>query len=179
MTRQELYDLVWSAPMSVVAKKIGISDKSIATRCQRHRVPTPSRGYWTQAAANRAGPRPPLEGDAGEAILIERPPAASRTVRANSSADQVHAGASWPFVDSSAGTASAMPSPDMPLLSVLAGELQVHGAMTALVDRVASRALSMSPERARLLLDWVTAVREELERSHPAARLMQALQQRC
>lgn len=81
MTRQELYDLVWSAPMRAVAEQLGISDKSVAKRCQTHGVPSPPRGYWTQAAANRVGVRPPLEGDGGKLIPTTKDLAAARDTK--------------------------------------------------------------------------------------------------
>jgi hypothetical protein len=34
-TRQELFDLVWSAPTRTVAKNLGISDVGLAKACRR------------------------------------------------------------------------------------------------------------------------------------------------
>lgn len=53
LTRRELYDLVWSAPMDQVAPRLGISDHLLARICGRHRVPTPPRGYWANMAAGK------------------------------------------------------------------------------------------------------------------------------
>lgn len=47
-TRQELYDLVWSEPVSKVAPRYGISDVSFSKACARARVPLPPRGYWAK-----------------------------------------------------------------------------------------------------------------------------------
>jgi chromosome segregation and condensation protein ScpB len=38
LTREELYDLVWSTPMTKVADGLGISDRGLAKICARHRV---------------------------------------------------------------------------------------------------------------------------------------------
>jgi hypothetical protein len=46
LTREQLYDLVWSEPMSVLAPKFGISDVALKKTCKKLRVPTPGRGYW-------------------------------------------------------------------------------------------------------------------------------------
>jgi hypothetical protein len=54
ITREELYDLVWSEPMSSVAKRYRISDRGLAKVCERLKVPRPGRGYW---AKKRAGHR--------------------------------------------------------------------------------------------------------------------------
>jgi len=53
LTRQELYDLVWSTPMTKLAESFGISDVGLAKICDRHRVPTPPRGYWAKKEAGQ------------------------------------------------------------------------------------------------------------------------------
>jgi hypothetical protein len=40
-TRQELFDLVWSAPTRAVAKQLGISDVGLAKACRRPILPFP------------------------------------------------------------------------------------------------------------------------------------------
>lgn len=45
LTRQELYDLVLFTLMTKLAESFGISDVGLAEICDRHRVPTPPRGY--------------------------------------------------------------------------------------------------------------------------------------
>lgn len=52
-TRRELFDLVWSKPMQKIAEELGISDRGLAKICLRHRVPSPSRGYWARVAAGQ------------------------------------------------------------------------------------------------------------------------------
>ena len=37
LTRQSLYELVWSKPMTTLAKEFGISDVALAKRCYRYR----------------------------------------------------------------------------------------------------------------------------------------------
>jgi hypothetical protein len=59
-TRQELYDLVWSEPMEKVAPRFGIAGRGLAKACARANVPVPSRGYWAQREAGKAGPPTPL-----------------------------------------------------------------------------------------------------------------------
>jgi hypothetical protein len=53
LTRQELYDLVWSTPMSKLAENFGISDVGLSKICDRHRVPAPPRGYWAKKEAGK------------------------------------------------------------------------------------------------------------------------------
>jgi hypothetical protein len=54
VTREDLYELVWSEPLSVIARRTTISDVGLAKICRRLRVPVPGRGYW---ARNRGGQR--------------------------------------------------------------------------------------------------------------------------
>lgn len=60
LTRRELYDLVWSKPVQKAAAELGISDRGLAKICSRHRVPSPSRGYWARVAAGQRFKLPPF-----------------------------------------------------------------------------------------------------------------------
>jgi len=51
LNRKELYELVWSKPMVVLAKEYGFSDNGFAKICRRHQIPIPPRGYWAKKAA--------------------------------------------------------------------------------------------------------------------------------
>lgn len=41
LTREDLYELAWSKPISELAKDFGISDVGLAKRCKRLGIPTP------------------------------------------------------------------------------------------------------------------------------------------
>ena len=60
MTRQDLYDLVWSMPMTHAAKKFGISDFALAKNCRGANVPVPERGYWARKQAGKRVSQIPL-----------------------------------------------------------------------------------------------------------------------
>lgn len=60
LSRQELYELVWSKPVTELAQEIGLSDVAIAKRCRQVQVPVPPRGYWARVAAGQTPKRPPL-----------------------------------------------------------------------------------------------------------------------
>lgn len=60
LTRQQLYDLVWSKPVRDVAKDFGMSDVALAKRCRAVRVPIPPRGYWAKVAAGKTPRKTPL-----------------------------------------------------------------------------------------------------------------------
>ena len=52
-SRQELFDRVWSTPLLVLAKEIGISDVALGKACRRARLPLPGRGYWAKPEQRR------------------------------------------------------------------------------------------------------------------------------
>ena len=48
ITRKQLYEKVWSTPMTAISKEYGLSDVGMAKLCKRHDIPRPPRGYWAQ-----------------------------------------------------------------------------------------------------------------------------------
>jgi hypothetical protein len=60
LSRQELYDMVWSEPMTTLAKNFGISDVALAKRCRAVDVPIPYRGYWARKTAGQKPTQTPL-----------------------------------------------------------------------------------------------------------------------
>jgi AcrR family transcriptional regulator len=60
LSRKELYERVWSEPLSVVAKQMGLSANALAKICNRLLVPYPPRGYWLRRGAGRGPGRPSL-----------------------------------------------------------------------------------------------------------------------
>jgi hypothetical protein len=53
--REQLYEDVWSFPMSSLAKKYGVSDRALAKACRKLHVPVPSMGHWNKIAAHKPG----------------------------------------------------------------------------------------------------------------------------
>lgn len=53
ITREALYELVWSTPMIKVAEKCEVSGSYLARVCTELRVPCPERGYWANRWARR------------------------------------------------------------------------------------------------------------------------------
>lgn len=56
ITREELYEMVWSRPMTHVASEFGISGNGLAKVCRKMDVPYPPRGHWAKYAAGKAPP---------------------------------------------------------------------------------------------------------------------------
>lgn len=63
ITREELYEAVWTESVQTLAKALGISDVGLAKICKKLNVPRPQRGYWAKPKAARKllkKPLPPL-----------------------------------------------------------------------------------------------------------------------
>lgn len=60
LTKKQLYDRVWKAPMIEVAKEYGLSDRGLAKLCERHGIPVPPRGYWARKKAGQKVGKPKL-----------------------------------------------------------------------------------------------------------------------
>jgi hypothetical protein len=60
VSREELYELVWSMPMTRAAEKFSVSGSYLARICSILRVPRPERGYWAKLNAGKAPTRPAL-----------------------------------------------------------------------------------------------------------------------
>ncbi|MFC4593687.1 hypothetical protein [Sphingobium tyrosinilyticum] len=63
-TRQEFYDLVWSKPLTHLAKEFVLSDVALHKICKKHDIPHPPLGWWAKKAAGKPvkqAPLPPLE----------------------------------------------------------------------------------------------------------------------
>lgn len=66
ITRRELHALVWSSPMTEVAKRFAMSDRGLAKLCARYDIPVPDRGWWAKKAAGQAVQIAPLRPAANE-----------------------------------------------------------------------------------------------------------------
>ena len=74
LTREQLYDLVWSTPMIQLAKKYKISDNGLRKICKRINIPTPDNGYWLRLKYNKSVSKkklPPVYSGKGEVSLSE------------------------------------------------------------------------------------------------------------
>lgn len=60
LSREELYEQVWSEPVSRLTPGYGLSDVGLAKICREMRIPLPGRGYWQQKAAGKKVRRPRL-----------------------------------------------------------------------------------------------------------------------
>lgn len=65
LTREQLYEMVWSEPLKVLGPNFGISDVALKKTCHKAAIPVPERGYWAKRQAGKPciqqslPPRPP------------------------------------------------------------------------------------------------------------------------
>ena len=53
MTREQLYEQVWSVPIWTLCEQYGMSDNGLRKVCRRLNVPVPNRGYWAKVEAGK------------------------------------------------------------------------------------------------------------------------------
>jgi len=53
ISREALYELVWTKPLTHVARDLGISDVMLGKMCKEQLVPKPPRGYWANHGSEK------------------------------------------------------------------------------------------------------------------------------
>ena len=71
ITREDLYERVWEAPLTKLAKEFNISDVGLAKACRRSKIPTPPVGYWAKVAHGKSVSKPPLPSTADTFVVLE------------------------------------------------------------------------------------------------------------
>lgn len=60
VSREALYEEVWTDAVTVVAPRYGLSDVGLVKICKRLGIPVPPRGYWAKVKAGRHTRKVPL-----------------------------------------------------------------------------------------------------------------------
>ncbi len=60
MTRKELYEQVWTLPLTDLAKRYGLTNVELARLCDDHEIPRPLVGHWSKIRAGKVPQRIPL-----------------------------------------------------------------------------------------------------------------------
>lgn len=79
-SRVELFELVWSKPMTHLSKELGLSDVGLRKICVKYGIPLPARGYWARLQFGKQDPRPdlPFENNNPQINLPDEGTAATR-----------------------------------------------------------------------------------------------------
>jgi hypothetical protein len=80
LSREELYDLIWSSPATKVAADFAVSDVAVHKHCIKRNVPRPTRGYWAKIAAGQKPRRNPLPPTADEVFVKQAERAVRKTI---------------------------------------------------------------------------------------------------
>src|ERR1700723_3297231 len=73
VSREELYEMVWSMPMIKVAEQFKVSGSYMARVCSALRVPRPQIGHWAKLAVGKGPERNPLpEAQPGDQLSWSR-----------------------------------------------------------------------------------------------------------
>ena len=77
LTREELFELVWTTPMNKLAARFGVSGVALAKTCARFNIPRPAQGHWQRLALGTATEKPQLPpSDDGNSIVLATVPLA-------------------------------------------------------------------------------------------------------
>lgn len=179
MTRQELYDLVWSTPVVRAAQTVGMSDKGLAGKCKRNGVPLPPRGYWAQVEAGKAPNRTPLDADPAMDLASVRPytvrtaqptPAATKSSQAVATSSAAGKGpAVGPFEHNAAVEA------ELQRAMAASVRMQALNAAASFLDSLALRTVTLDPPAAQATLLWIRVVSERLKLIDPVAEFLESL----
>ena len=73
LTREKLYEQVWSEPIVHVARRLGLSGRGLGKLCARYDIPVPPRGWWAKKRHGQAVRRLPLppSDDTATAIVFQ------------------------------------------------------------------------------------------------------------
>lgn len=69
MTREELYQHVWTTPIQLLSEALGLSDIGLAKTCRQMEVPKPGRGYWARLDAGQPVDQTQLPSPTEKAVL--------------------------------------------------------------------------------------------------------------
>ena len=61
LTREQLYDLVWTTPLSTLSRKYAFSDNGIRKICKKMDIPLPPVGYWQKLQYGKKVNKPKLK----------------------------------------------------------------------------------------------------------------------
>ncbi|WP_159097907.1 hypothetical protein [Aminobacter sp. MSH1] len=74
LSRAQLHELVWSKPMTEIARQFGVRNQHIARACDDADIARPPAGYWQKIGHGKVVPRQTLSNDrfaVGDMIAIE------------------------------------------------------------------------------------------------------------
>jgi hypothetical protein len=91
ISREDLYERVWTEPIQKLSKEYGLSDVGLAKTCRRHNIPIPPRGYWAKKQAGHPVTKDSLpQVIAGAPHAVRLPGASPHLVKATAEPLPIH-----------------------------------------------------------------------------------------
>jgi len=79
-SRDELYNLIWSSPISTLAKQYNVTEYSIRKACKNFQIPIPLAGYWNKNKANQERLKKSLSNTyTGDTKIVIEPPSEQKS----------------------------------------------------------------------------------------------------
>lgn len=181
MTRDELYALVWSKPVTEVGLLVGMSGNGLAKACRRHGVQVPPRGYWQRLEAGQVIQRapPPENGHLETYVVVKdsRAPVKEDPTGAMLRRRVARAPASAVAVRESKHTADDVADE---CSRILQQGLRRHllDAAGAYLTGVAEAIPTLDDSTAQAAGGWVKSARATLASTSPAEDAVEALRTR-
>lgn len=148
-TREEFYELVWSKPLTRLAKEFYMSDVALHKICRKHDIPNPPLGWWNKKEAGKPVERTPLpeakEGTARRILIanadLSKEAATLSAVREEarihaSSGDDADEGPQHPIVNRTLAALRRAGKPEKGLISVSGRGLIRCSIAPASIDRM-------------------------------------------
>ncbi|MEH2484539.1 hypothetical protein [Bradyrhizobium sp. AZCC 2230] len=121
ISREELYEQVWARPMTKVAADYGVTSTALKKTCDRHKIPTPDRGYWAKLEhgkpVRKKPPLPTLTGTKLDQVHINGGTSERQSEEVRNAATEVRERLQSMNLDAAA--AAALTDPDVKEPSIL------------------------------------------------------------
>lgn len=148
-TREEFYELVWSKPLTRLAKEFYMSDVALHKICRKHDIPNPPLGWWNKKEAGKPVEKTPLpkakEGTAPKILIanadLSKQASKLSAVREQarihaSSGDDADEGPPHPIVSRTLAALRKAGEPEKGLISVSGRGLIRCSIASASIDRM-------------------------------------------
>jgi hypothetical protein len=74
ITRQSLYEALWSTPRKELASVLGVDQNAITDASKQHNIPLPKQGHWTLVSMGKSPSQPSLNGDLEKTVILHSKP---------------------------------------------------------------------------------------------------------
>ncbi len=78
ISRSKLYQLVWDAPLTMVATRFNVTPTVLGRICDTHEIPRPGQGYWSRRVSGHLlstdePPGLPVRDTVPDQVVVEKP----------------------------------------------------------------------------------------------------------